>query len=151
MSTSYQHEDIDGMGLAKEHKLQREIDQQNRDSEINRAMAEVAGWELDPDEAHEWGSRGQWCVPPNQPLRCLESRNRIPNFLLDLNAVAQVETSLPDDMKQKYWWALCAATGLDAYEPAHNPLLTICATAHQRCTAILKTLNRWNPEWDYPI
>jgi hypothetical protein len=112
------------------------------DNEINRAMAEVAGWELDPDEAHEWGSRGRWCVPPNQPLRCLESRNRIPNFLSDLNAVHEVENSLSD--KQH---CILYAKLMDQY-PYPTEHRFISATARQRCEAILKTLNKWNPEWN---
>jgi len=95
MSTSYQHEDQDAMGLAKEHKLQRELDQQNRDSAINRAMAEVAGWKGCADVNCEY--RKAQHLHKNGVVGFPEwySIPRYPNYLKDLNAVHEIEVSLP--------------------------------------------------------
>jgi hypothetical protein len=138
MSTSYKHEDQDGMGLAKDHKLQRELDQQNRDSAINRAMAEVAGWKR--HEKHTDPLIPEHLVAWTDGDRVL-FREKLPNYLTDLNAVHEVEKLL----YAKHWFSY--ETNLEIVAP-HR---AIRATARQRCTAILKTLNRWNPEWDYPI
>lgn len=117
-----------------------------RDSEINRAMAEVAGWgvlehDLFPDASpHKWIVLG----PSRNPSRAFvfpdESVNRyLPNFLTDLNAVHEVEKLLPPGIIKggAYERALCRVT--------NNPY---CATARQRTTAILKIFNKWKPEWD---
>jgi hypothetical protein len=125
--------DCDDMGLAKDHKLQRELDRENRDSAIHRAMAEVAGLKLT--------YLGGWWVEIGIGVLG-RAEDELPNYLADLNAVHEVEKLLPPGIVKggAYERALCRVT--------NNPY---CATARQRCTAILKTLNRWNPEWDYPI
>jgi hypothetical protein len=185
MSMSYKHEDQDAMGLAKDHKLQQEIEREeqlreraiaagftdlygddgmgmglrgtingrvewvkdyfkkNRDSAINRAMAEVAGW----NNIHvfnkwkEGGTRNHRDGDIVGDFKGL-TRLHIPNYLTDLNAVHEVENSLSD----KHHCILYAKL-MDQYlYPTEHRFIS--ATARQRCTAILKTLNRWNPEWD---
>lgn len=141
MSTSYQHEDIDGMGLAKDYKLQQEIDQQNRDSAINRAMAEVAGWtEVTTTSIQEHRLKTWSAVLVGRPPCSISNQDRVPNFLLDLNAVHEVEKTLNEDQHRHYRFNLIEVVGTES--KFHR------ATARQRTTAILKTLNRWNPEWD---
>ncbi len=126
------------MALAKEHKLQREIDRENRDSEINRAMAEVAGW----TKCHRCTSCNMWNPPGTD---CLRTATVIPNFLTDLDAVHEVEKSLMDITGA--WEDYCILLRRNF----NRPDSAIGSTARQRCTAILKNLNRWNPEWDHPI
>ena len=177
------------MALAKEHKLQREIDREelaaaaaaalhkraiaagftdlygddgmgmglrgtingkvewvkeyliaSRDSEINRAMAEVAGWDFDPPQAREWDSRGKWVTGPSGTPSLIFAHN-IPNYLTDLDAVHEVVRKLTDDEYANYSKYLSRMFGLT--RPRHHD-----ATARQRCEAILKNMNRWNPEWD---
>jgi len=165
MSTSYKHEDQDAMGLAKDHKLQRELDRENRDSEINRAMAEVAGCELSqsdicprcrgntPYEAGDDYGITLWaeCKNCNNTGKVSPYyTSHIPNFLRDLNAVHPVEsdilTSKPE-LRKIYRRILIDTCGDTEDSFTHYWR----ANARQRCEAILKTLNRWNPEWDYPI
>jgi hypothetical protein len=124
------------MALAKEHKLQRELDRENRDSAINRAMAEVAGRKLKYDT--------RWWVEIVEGVWGLTEDN-LAYYVEDLNAVHEVENSLSD--KQH---CILYAKLMDQY-PYPTEHRFISATARQRCEAILKTLNRWNPEWDYPI
>jgi hypothetical protein len=153
MSTSYQHEDIDGMGLAKDHKLQQEIDQQNRDSAINRAMAEVAGWHPHPDNdsraekawtfgGGQYGATSILATYPTYEDRSGETTSELPNFLLDLNAVHKVVRNLRDGDYADYSKHLLRMFGFT--RPRYHD-----ADAHQRCEAILRTLNKWNPEWDH--
>jgi hypothetical protein len=133
--------DCDDMGLAKDHKLQRELDRENRDSAINRAMAEVAGRNLT--------YLGGWWVEIG-PGVLGRTEDELPNYLEDLNAVHEVEKTMRGTDEQYYndpiihrRWKEYAYYLLESYG--------VCATARQRCEAILKTLSRWNPEWDYPI
>jgi hypothetical protein len=120
----------DDMGEAKDHKLQLEIDQQNRDSAINRAMAEVAGWKYNTIVK-------SWLAPKQLPI--IGQTLELPDFVSDLNAVHEVENVFPHP-SDFYQFTLSEVCGGD------NRIYR--ATARQRCTAILKTLNRWNPEWD---
>lgn len=136
MSTSYQHDDIDGMGLAKDYKLQLEIDQQNRDFAINRAMAEVAGRKLKYDT--------RWWVEIVEGVWGL-TEDDLPYYVEDLNAVHEIEVSLPIMQLARYRGHLaCQFTD----HPDDGIIHAVTATARQRCTAILKTLSKWNPEWD---
>ena len=72
----------------------------------------------------------------------------IPDYLNDLNACHEFEKSLPNSLTQKYWWSLCDVTGLDQYEACRDPLLTVSATAAQRCEAFLHTIGKWKAEND---
>jgi len=124
----------DDMGEAKEHKLRLEIDQQNRDSAINRAMAEVAGWK-------QTGIWGNFWIAPNAKEFNETDGFVLPDYLTDLNAVHEIEKTFDNTQ----WWGfighlteLCGGASV----------LGVSATARQRCTAILKTLSKWNPEWD---
>jgi hypothetical protein len=121
----------DDMGEAKEHKLRLEIDQQNRDSAINRAMAEVAGWKYNTIVK-------SWLAPKQLPI--IGQTLELPDFVSDLNAVHEVEKTLNEDQHRLYRFDLIEVFGTES--KFHR------ATARQRCEAILKTLNRWNPEWD---
>ena len=152
--------DCDDMGLAKDHKLQRELDRENRDLEINRAMAEVVGWsvlehDLFPDESpHKWIVLG----PSRNPSRAFvfpdESVNSyLPDFLSNLNAVHEVIMSLlPSDQRVFAGW-LYLGKNCSFQDFCNNQMIFDVAAknARQRCEAILKTLSRWNPEWDHPI
>ena len=144
-------DDIDDMGEAKEHKLQLEIDQQNRDSAINRAMAEVAGWTdchkslAGFDDGDGITERYNIGIPPNSTLH-----RKIPNYLTDLNAVHEVEMNLTNNQHRKYRKTLAQVCHCSETRSIRSREI-VSSTARQRCTAILKTLNRWNPEWDYPI
>jgi hypothetical protein len=126
------------MGLAKEHKLQQEIDRENRDSAINRAMAEVAGWT-------QMGSISKWKSSDGRVHENWGGKMSCPNFLIDLNAVATVVGKLLFSQRRAYRNELKSIM-----LPGHTVATEECidATARQRCEAILKTLNRWNPEWD---
>ena len=67
----------------------------------------------------------------------------VPDYLNDLNACHEFEKILPNSLTQKYWWSLCDVTGLDQYEACRDPLLTVSATAAQRCEAFLRTIGNW--------
>ena len=109
------------------------------DSAINRAMAEVAGWT-------EFGVRIAWGLPPGAfddgSENCLR---HYPYYLTDLNAVHEVIGAMLFSQRRAYREELKSIL-----LPGHTVATEECidATARQRTTAILKTLSRWNPEWD---
>ena len=70
-----------------------------------------------------------------------KDHNSCPDFLLDLNAVHEVEKAFDNTQ----WWVFI---GHLTEICGGSSVLGVSATARQRTTAILKTLNRWNPEWD---
>ena len=60
------------------------------------AMAEAHGWDYDPEETHEWESRGQWVRQPEKKheRRQLFSKSYIPDYLNDYNAIREVLDTL---------------------------------------------------------
>jgi hypothetical protein len=117
------------------------------DDKINRAMAEVAGW-TDchrplAANVHEPITERVLCgIPPGSQIH-----KPLPNYLADLNAVHEVEMQLRGTDDQHYndpiiyrRWKEYQHYILESYG--------VCATARQRCEAILKTLNKWKTEWN---
>ena len=108
----------------------------------NVTIAEACGWTNVRETA--FGLLG---CHPKADLSVLSDEylcaRPIPDYLNDLNACHEFEKSLPSSLTQKYWWSLCDVTGLDQYEACRDPLLTVSATAAQRCEAFLKTINKW--------
>ncbi len=108
------------------------------DEQINGAIAPIHGWDLDPEEAHEWESRGSWVKSPRGQMK---GRYEIPNYCNDLNAMREAEMTLPvhggnghewDNSRSEFRWHL----GLICLQPIH-------ATARQRAEAFLKTIGKW--------
>ena len=116
----------------------KEYFRENRDSVINRAMAEVAGWT-------QMGSISKWKSPDGRVHENWGGEMACPKFLTDLNAVHEVENTLTEDQHYSYASELAKVCNDDFH---NNRTWYHLATARQRCEAILKTLNRWNPEWD---
>ncbi len=102
------------------------------DEQINEVIAPIHGWDLDPEEAHEWESRGSWVKSPRGQMK---GRYEIPNYCTDLNAMHEAEMTLPtlpDNRRSEFRWRL----GLICVQPIH-------ATARQRAEAFLRTLGKW--------
>ena len=97
------------------------------------SIAEECGWLLDHINRH-----AMYYVPS---MDC-----HVGDPLNDLNTCHEFEKSLPNSLTQKYWWSLCDVTGLDQYEACRDPLLTVSATAAQRCEAFLRTIGKWGGE-----
>ena len=118
--------------------------------QINAAIAESIGWDFDPVEAHEWGSRGRWVKPPSGEL---VFRHSIPDYCNDLNTMHEAEKVL--DMHQQYDYGEALARmriGAEFDDPEgfspngwgyYSP---ITATAAQRAEAYLKTIGKWQQE-----
>jgi len=111
------------------------------DEQINGAIALIHGWDMDPEEAHEWESRGSWVKSPRGQM---EGRAAIPKYCNDLNAMHEAEMTLPvaiyngqqwDNSRLEFRWRL----GLICVQPIH-------ATARQRAEAFLKTIGKWEEE-----
>lgn len=111
------------------------------------AIAEARGWDCDPEEAHEWGSRGQWAKHATLTGGALVSLNmEVPNYPKDLNAMHEAEkVLLLGSAKQvihatnRYTDQLCRIMGcMDTalFQFTH-------ATAAQRAEAFLRTLELW--------
>jgi hypothetical protein len=123
------------------------------DNEINRAMAEAAGWT-------EFGVRIAWGLPPGAfddgSEDCLR---HYPYYITDLNAVHEVIYKLGindrNNLKIRVKFITCVRNVVSRRIPTNKvgaslmsdiDLLTV--KSNEFCEAILKTLNKWNPEWN---
>ena len=50
------------------------------------AIAEACGWDFDPSQAREWGSRGKWVSAPNG-APSLVFKHSIPDYPNDISAM----------------------------------------------------------------
>lgn len=120
------------------------------------AIATQIGWDCDPVEAHEWGSRGQWVVPPdsvqlNWPYtldsdsrRLVSGNTFLPDYLNDLNAMHEAENVATSThlLEAKYEGFLMEAV-CEGPQRSTDNIFLIRSTASQRAEAFLKTLNLW--------
>jgi hypothetical protein len=117
------------------------MESKQKDEKINRAMAEVAGWtEVTTTSIQEHRLKTWSAVLVGRPPCSISNQDRVPNYLTDLNAVHEVEKILNEDQHRHYRFNLIEVVGTES--KFHR------ATARQRCEALLRTLNKWNPEWN---
>jgi hypothetical protein len=111
------------------------------DTEINIAIAESLGWDFDPFEAHEWGSRGRWCKSPEGEMRF---RHDCPDHCNDLNAMADAEKTLTFSQCNRYSKFLTGILDANA-ETTKSEAENFYwhATARQRAESFLLTLEKW--------
>ena len=100
-----------------------------------RAIAEACGWDFDPLEAQEWGSRGTWCKSPDNDE--LWFHCHVPDYLHDLNAMHDAEKVLLHREKEyvEVLTMMCLAK--------HCPMRLLHADADDRAEAFLRTLGLW--------
>jgi hypothetical protein len=117
------------------------------DEEINEAIAPIQGWDMDPEEAHEWESRGRWVKSPRGAMKF---RHAIPNYCNDLNAMHEAIMLLPSGVRENSFTSQLAmvcgfnAHGSDAWSELHQGRCAVInATARQRAEAFLRTLSKW--------
>jgi hypothetical protein len=158
--------DCDDMGLAKEHKLQQEIDRENRDDLMNRdaeiriAMCELCGFTVDDVERDDngvvkriWVSYpASWTGTPTQPWP--------PDFLKDLNAIfaayRHVGLTDPKNLDLRVKWVAnlrlvvgrrCPKNKVGAPLISDIDLLT-SDDPIEHCEALLRTVKKWNTKWE---
>ena len=102
------------------------------DEQINIAIAKACGWDFDPIECAEWGSRQRWCKSPHGKI---VFRHGIPDYCNDLNAMHEAEMTLKAEDCHAYG---CYCSNL--YEDYGN---TVSLIARQRAEAFLKTIGKW--------
>lgn len=102
------------------------------DEQIRKGMAEACGWQVHPKDRFV-------VIPPNSP-HSVQPLNTIPDYLNDLNACAEFEKTLPDDVRMSYGKQLQRVLLASAEENAW----LISATARQRCEAFLRTKGLWD-------
>jgi len=113
------------------------------DEQINAAIAEACGWKLQGSPEHQkatigWEFGYQFVIMPTGEVI---SRNSIPNYCTDLNAMHEAEKLVTSD------WNLTYSNQLARITDAHysdDPCF-FCATARQRAEAFLRTLGKWQP------
>jgi hypothetical protein len=122
------------------------------DDQIRIAIAEWCGWKWKPSNitafgaSHPLGALGAWYDPHGN-----KSLTGPPYYHNDLNAVHEAEKMLTGfEQKRKYRDALICAVGLNPeywcrkeFTPSEEYLRVACATARQRCEALLKTVGLW--------
>ncbi len=101
--------------------------------QINIAIAEACGWDFDPTECAEWGSRQSWCKSPHGKV---VFRHNIPDYCNDLNAMHEAEKIFDHALYCRYINELC-----DITIKGNNSMYM--ATAVQRAEAFLRTINKW--------
>lgn len=102
------------------------------DEQINIKIAELQGYDFDPECARGWWSRGRWVQAPNGELLF---RHGIPNYAADLNACHEFEKTLTGEQWYEY----------DKLLPLRDPQKSHC-TARQRCEAFLRVHGQWEEE-----
>lgn len=112
------------------------------DDQINAAIADACGWKLQGSQKHQEATKGwqfghTFAIDPSGKLI---SRNAIPNYCTDLNAMHEAEKVLKTwDHFVNYhaWLGYC---GGNKIVQLHE---RITATARQRAEAFLRTLGKW--------
>jgi len=106
--------------------------------QINAAIADACGWKLQGSQKHQEATKGwqfghTFAIDPSGKLI---SRNAIPDYCTDLNAMHEAEKVLQNQftpmIEEAYW------RNLQWVKP--HP---IYATARQRAEAFLRTLGKW--------
>ena len=100
------------------------------------AIAEACGW-TDIRAQKIGNDHDSWGTKDGQ-------RNRIPDYLSDLNAMHEAEKVLTDEQWSKYDEELYRTTGSSLLDAARGKKRNH-ATAAQRTEAFLRTLNLWHP------
>jgi hypothetical protein len=119
------------------------------DEQINEVIALIHGWDMDPEEAHEWKSRGSWVKSPRGQMK---GRYEIPSYCNDLNAMHDAEISLSGDglecslNEARYGEALFRVINPTKDGAGTSDFDKITASARQRAEAFLKTLGKWEEE-----
>jgi len=117
------------------------------DHEIRVRVGTMQGWDCDPVEAREWGSRGQWAVKPGDTARKLTSlRMDLPNYPADLDACAEMEETLHGkahpsaltELESKYRDRLATIMGCAWYQSAK----LLRAKPRARCEAFLAVMQQ---------
>jgi len=107
------------------------------DEQINAAIAKVCGWKLQGSQEHqeatkEWQFGHTFAIDPSGKL---VSRNAIPDYGNDLNAMHEAEKVLTRPQTDEYVTTLCLEV---------QPIPSLYnATACQRAEAFLRTLGKW--------
>ena len=123
---------------------------------INTAIAESLGWDMDPVETREWGSRGQWCVwrgtmMPKTMLQrqwcvsrgTMTPKTMLPNYHSSLDACAEFEATLTTPFDKNCYAALVFDQLSEVDQTGELDFCMITATAPQRCEAYLKLKGLW--------
>lgn len=115
------------------------------------ALAEWAGWKRYITPLHdadglvtEKRTMVRWTAPGETfQKNPYWSRQECPDYLNDLNAVHLLEKKLPDG--HTYWKFIGHLDNIVKRDTLPFIADRANATAAQRCEALLKTLNLWNP------
>jgi hypothetical protein len=116
------------------------------DEQINGAIAPIHGWDMDPEEAHEWESRGSWVKSPRGQMK---GRAAIPSYCNDLNAMHDAECHFKTATEQMQYAAnVLKARGQGELFDENDLNVDHCwiarsATARQCAEAFLRTLGKW--------
>lgn len=105
------------------------------------AIAKACGW-----QCHRPFMGGEHWYPPNlHPLSNVIGYN-LPDYLNDLNAMAEVEKMIPDDESSTGRWGyighLIHITGAESLEVYREAFILSSATAAQRAEAFLRTIGK---------
>lgn len=110
-----------------------------------QAIAEACGWKKEyAFVSQEFGTMGEevqaWISPSGETSVC-----RIPDYLLDLNAMHEAEKTLTPKQSEEYVSIMDDVLGIPSafYGTARRAYLVMHANALQRSEAFLKTIGKW--------
>lgn len=115
--------------------------------EINIALAEFEGWRSIEPHTIEPKRLGMFGINPKD-----KTRQKIPNYYEDLNAVHRAETKFFKDKNTEPIWIityvkriylLMFSKGMDEQTDLIEWMFLINATASQRYEALLRTIGKW--------
>jgi hypothetical protein len=118
---------------------------------LRATMAELCGWRLQGSPEHQkatdgWQFGHTFAIDPSGKL---VSRNAIPNYCTDLNAMHEAEETLTEEQWDFMFGYLVSIRWRNASEDerrglgSQKQLSPARATARQRAEAFLKTLGKW--------
>jgi hypothetical protein len=118
------------------------------------AIAEACGWKFVRDEGGPYHHSGFHMCRPGSDTPCGFKPDsvtwkstccvfHIPDYLNDLNAMHEVEKTLDESQRTKFYWEL-AKIVLGDNVPLNCTFLLVHATAAQRAKAFLRTLGKWS-------
>lgn len=101
------------------------------------AIAEACGWRrVAPKSDLGWGADAD-------KNKCWMYPHQLPNYLKNLNAMRDAESSLDDELGCQ--WMDCLSLVIHGHE-GHRTINMMQATAAQRAEAFLRTIGKWQEQ-----
>jgi len=106
------------------------------------AIAEACGWKRS-DLRPSWCHPDNWLMAKNGSYEVWVSRDKLPDYLNDLNAMHYAEKVLNEKRIRSYAFTLAQVLDTSPTVDLDDQFLNIHATASQRAESFLRTVGKW--------